>query len=507
MKIKRLSFSILFGLIFISVIFSFYYTFSLDGSYKFDSLVYTIEDNYIMGISSNTDINLFYQYFDIDNCSIEVLDKKGNKIKKGYVYNGSETILYDSSKNLIKRYKNIIYGDITEDGIVDNKDLESLGRTLVYKNKLEDYQIKSMDMNFDGKVKINDLVEIDKLLNQSYKSITLNYDEYTMLSGEVLRLVGTVSPNKILNQNLKWTSSNSDVVKVSEAGMVTSVKEGEAIITATSMDNKVSSSVKIIVDDTVRLKSNEGVGYVSGEKIRVGIRSVDYNNLECVSSNSSIASCAIENDMLVVQALSYGDVVITVNNGEYGSATYNFSSRLVNISISYSTYQCMPINSKTQRFFSSRDAGTLEFIVSDNEIIKKSYIEENVVTEQGEKTIFFVESGSKPGRATVSVKESNIGMQKVFTADVYDLRLPFNGDFFTAGEEKSYEILGGNFHDLSCVSPDDTKVTCRVDYDNNLLYIKGLVKGQYNIYLKNKINYNDKDYDCGEVSFYAVVLG
>lgn len=507
MRIKRLALSVLFGLVFISVVFSFYYTFSLDNSYEFDSLVYTISDNYIVGISGKTEVDLFYQYFDIDNCSISVVDKEGKEIKKGYVYNGSETLLYDSEKNLINRYKNIIYGDITEDGVVDYKDLESLGKTLVYKGNFQDYQVKAMDINLDGKVKINDLLEIDKLLNDSYKSIKLNYEEYKLLSGEMLRLVATVSPNKILNQNLKWVSSNNDIVKVSDAGVVEAIKEGEVIVTATSIDNKVSSSVKIIVDNTVSLKSNQGVGYVGGEKVRVGINSVDYSSLECVSSNDSIASCSIEEKMLVIQPLSYGDVVITVSNGDYGKTTYNFSSKLVNISISYSTYECMSINSKTQRFFSSRDAGTLEFSVSDNEIINKAYIQENVATEYGEKTIFYVESGSKPGRATVSVRESNIGMQKVFTADVYDLRLPVYGDFLSIGQEKGYEILGGNFHDLYCETPDDTKVTCRVDFENKMLYVKGLVKGQYNVYLKNRINYNDKDYNCGEVSFYAVVSG
>lgn len=502
MKIKKLSFSILFGLIFISVVFSFYNTFSLDDSYQFESGIYTIEGNYILGISSETDVELFYQYFDLDNCSIEVVDEEGNEIKKGYVYNGSKTLLYDHSKNVISRYRNIIYGDITEDGIVDNKDLEKFGYSLIYEMKFNDYQLKAIDINLDGNAKINDLIEIDKLLNQSYKSVTLNYEEYTLLSGEKLRLVGSVSPNKIVNQNLVWNSSDSSVAKVSKAGIVTALKEGEVIITASSMDNKVSAQMKLVVNDNVRLKSNEGVGYVNGEKVRVSIRSIDYKNLSCESADSTIASCAIEGEALVVQPLKYGDTVITVNNGDYGSTTYNIGVRLVNISIAFSTYECFPVNSRVMRFFSSQDAGTLEFSISDEEIVTSAEIRD--ITE-GDKTksYFIVWSGSKPGRAYVSVKESNIGMQKVFTADVYDLRLPAFGDFFAVGEEKDYNILGGNFQNLECSTSNDLIATCRIE--DNKLYIKALQKGESNITVKNKITYNDKVYDCGEVTFLAVV--
>ena len=81
-KIKKLSFSILFGIVFISVVFTFYYTFSLEDGYKFDSLVYDIQDNYIMGISSKTEIKLFYKYFDLENCSVKVVDENEKEIKK-----------------------------------------------------------------------------------------------------------------------------------------------------------------------------------------------------------------------------------------------------------------------------------------------------------------------------------------------------------------------------------------------------------------------------------------
>ncbi len=109
-KRSKMILNILVGLIFLVTIFKFYTTFSLEDEYKIESLVYDIQDGYIMGVSSNTDVNLFFKYFDLENCSIEIFDKNNKKVVSGYVLNGSRTILYDRHHQVLSSYINVIKG-------------------------------------------------------------------------------------------------------------------------------------------------------------------------------------------------------------------------------------------------------------------------------------------------------------------------------------------------------------------------------------------------------------
>ena len=79
-KIKRkLIINILASMVIVVGVLTFYSTFSMNTEYVFESDVYSINDGYIEDISINTSIDLYYKYFDIDNCSIKVMDKNNNE--------------------------------------------------------------------------------------------------------------------------------------------------------------------------------------------------------------------------------------------------------------------------------------------------------------------------------------------------------------------------------------------------------------------------------------------
>ena len=113
---RRIVFNIVFGLVCVFVVLSFYGTFSLNTDYKFVSDVYSVKDGYIEGISVNTSVDLFKKYFDVSNCSIKVVDRDNNEITHGYVVNGSRTLVYGLNGDVISSYINIIKGC----GKVDN---------------------------------------------------------------------------------------------------------------------------------------------------------------------------------------------------------------------------------------------------------------------------------------------------------------------------------------------------------------------------------------------------
>lgn len=70
----------------------------------------------------------------------------------------------------------------------------------------------------------------------------------TVKMGKTVTLSATVSPDNATNKNVTWTSSNTAVATVSDAGVVTGVAAGEATITVTSVsDNTKYASCTVTV--------------------------------------------------------------------------------------------------------------------------------------------------------------------------------------------------------------------------------------------------------------------
>jgi len=79
-------------------------------------------------------------------------------------------------------------------------------------------------------------------------SITLNYEELTLIPGDTITLVATVQPDDATNKTVTWTSNRPGVVTVNEEGLITAVANGEATIIATTRDGNKIVSCMITVD-------------------------------------------------------------------------------------------------------------------------------------------------------------------------------------------------------------------------------------------------------------------
>lgn len=64
------------------------------------------------------------------------------------------------------------------------------------------------------------------------ESVTLNYHELELEEGNTFTLSATVEPDDADNKSILWTSSVPDIVKVNGAGTITTLRPGEATITA-----------------------------------------------------------------------------------------------------------------------------------------------------------------------------------------------------------------------------------------------------------------------------------
>lgn len=410
MKIKRRGiFNILTGLIVVFFVLTFYSTFSLDTSYVFESKFYDISNDYINGISPNTSIELYNKYFDMDNCYIKVVDLDNNDIISGYVVNGSKTILYNKNNDVIGEFVNIIKGDINRDGIVDSNDFYDMGKCLVDDCDMDEYLRLSLDIDLDGKFLINDLMLLDKAVTLGYSGITVEDDSILLQSGEKGRLVARVAPNYGVNFNVKWSSDNEEVATVDEAGVITGGIVGSTIVRASTLDGKFVDEVNVTIDNTPQLDSYEGIGYVGGNDVVVGIKAVSYDDLTCSVSNSNFVSCSIKDKKLVLRAINPGDVEVKVISAMYGEVVYKFESISVYLNV-MPKYVCMTPNSSTAITVSSFDGGELSFDISDKEIVKNTYMD-----YYGTRKMLRIDAGVKCGRTNFKVIESNANTSNIIT--------------------------------------------------------------------------------------------
>lgn len=494
MKKKKIVVNVLIGLVFLFGVLTFYSTFSMDTDYVFDSLVYDIEDGYIEGISPNTSIELYLDYFDLENCSIEVVGANNEELLTGFVYNGSRTVLYDSNGTAIGDYINVIKGDYNSDGIIDNNDFYGMGKCLVSDCKMDDYLRRSVDIDDDGEFHINDIMLLDKAITGGYTDISLKDENIVLQTDEVSRLVAKVEPSYGVNGNISWKSSDTSIVTVDEVGRVTGHKEGEAKVVATTLDGKFMAEALVKVDNTIQLYSYNGVAYVGGKELSVGIKSIDYEGITCKVSNENIASCEVKDDMLVMKAKEVGNAKVTVTSPKYGEVIYSLETVSVYLNV-MPRYFCISPSSSKWITVSAFNSGGLSFQMSDEEIISDAYME-----LYNGRNMLRINLGKKQGRASLVVTEEHADTSNTVTIDVSRLTFADQGLITTVGVEASTTIIGHISDDIYCESTDDTKATCRIEGDK--LVVTPISNGFINIRIYNEFSFDGYSSNCG-INYYS----
>ncbi len=83
------------------------------------------------------------------------------------------------------------------------------------------------------------------------EDITLNYTEKTLLVGETLDLVATVTPEGNYDSEVVWTLDSSTVGSITEDGQFTALRAGTVVVTATTKYVQLSAECVITVKDAV----------------------------------------------------------------------------------------------------------------------------------------------------------------------------------------------------------------------------------------------------------------
>ena len=99
----------------------------------------------------------------------------------------------------------------------------------------------------DGEYTASCRVTVIRLID----ALTLDHGALTLKVGESTNLKVTIVPEKVTNDEVLWTSSNTNIVTVSDTGRVTAIAEGEAYVRCRARDASMEmATCKVTVDNT-----------------------------------------------------------------------------------------------------------------------------------------------------------------------------------------------------------------------------------------------------------------
>ena len=153
------------------------------------------------------------------------------------------------------------------------------------------------------------------------KRVKLNKTSATLEVDEKMTLTPTISPANASNKDVKWTSSDKHVVKVSKKGIVTAVAKGTAVITVSTVDGGYTATCKIsVVKKATGVKISRTKATVEkGDtyQLTASVRPTDatVRTVKWSSSNKKVATVSQKG---LVTAVAAGTAKITVKSTDGG---------------------------------------------------------------------------------------------------------------------------------------------------------------------------------------------
>ena len=231
-------------------------------------------------------------------------------------------------------------------------------------------------------------------------SVSLDKSEFKIIKGTTdNKLTATIYPSNSIDKNIKWTSSNTNVVKVDQTGKLTIMGIGNATITVTGGNNKSATSNVVVVASTMKLTPNTLTLYVGDSSTITGTVTPDYADKSITWSTTDSNIAKVSNGK--VTAVGVGACSISATN-KYGVK----ATALVTVKAK----QTIPVSSV------SLDKTNLSLSVDDKATLNASILPNNATS----KTVTWTSSNSSvakvsngvvtavaPGYATITVKSNN----------------------------------------------------------------------------------------------------
>ena len=199
----------------------------------------------------------FDMYIDLDYISVRgvTLNKNELSLNVGESFTLQAAVKPDNATN-----KDVLWA--SSDSNVASVDEN--GKVIAHKEGVATITVSSKEGNKQDEclVQVTNKIQDNILVNK----IVLSENDFQMLKGTTKTITAEVLPSNATNKNISWSSSNSNVAKISSDGIITALSKGETTITAQAQDNSgIKVSIKVTVFDNTNNTCN-----ISLEERKIG---------------------------------------------------------------------------------------------------------------------------------------------------------------------------------------------------------------------------------------------
>ena len=241
-------------------------------------------------------------------------------------------------------------------------------------------------------------------------SISLDRESLTLEEEGTTVLVATIEPADATDKSITWSSSNTAIVTVDNAGKVTAVKEGSAVITAKAGAKEAKCAVtvqkKVIPVSSITLSKNT-LSLVKGasETLMATVSPEDATD-KTVTWSSSNAEVASVDENGKVTAKASGEAIITAKAGEKSATcTVTVIVPVESISLNTNTLSLVKGESATLTATVKPDDASDKTVTwgSTNSDVAEVDQQGKVVAKSSGKATITSSAGGKTASCTVSV--------------------------------------------------------------------------------------------------------
>lgn len=158
--------------------------------------------------------------------------------------------------------------------------------------------------------------------------VSLSSSSLTIDKNGTHQLTATVSPETASNKTVSWSTSDPDVVSVSQTGLVTAVGGGTADITVTTEDGSYTAQCKVTVNVPVTgVQLDEvsaSIGMDSSTTLGYTVLPSDASNKSVTwqSSNTSVAEIDSSTGLITPIAPGGTEITVTTVDGNYSDTLF-----------------------------------------------------------------------------------------------------------------------------------------------------------------------------------------
>lgn len=163
------------------------------------------------------------------------------------------------------------------------------------------------------------------LITQQVESVKMDYDKVTLNVGDEYRLTAVIAPENATNKKVTWSSSNENVVRVDDTGMLTAVSSGSATIVVQTEDGGYidMTNVTVLQPVTSIVLSETEMSVKKGTIFWLDATIVpDTADDKKVTWSSSDTSLATVDETGKVTTLAVGTVTIACVSNQSGAVAY-----------------------------------------------------------------------------------------------------------------------------------------------------------------------------------------